>query len=379
MSEKELENFNSVANIKVIGVGGGGNNSIEGILDSKIDGLEFIVANTDKQILDKFDKSLTLQLGDKRGIGAGANPEVGKKAAEHSIQEIREKLKNANLVVVTAGMGGGTGTGASPVIAKIAKEQKALVIAIVTTPFSFEGAKRNKVANEGIEELKKYVDSYIVISNEKLRESYGDVSYGDAFKIADNVVKQFIRTVVDIIAVPGLVNLDLADLDTLIRNCGETVIGIGNANGENAAQLAMKNAISSPILQSSIKGVTKAIVYFSSAKNSSINDFEKAIEELRKVAGQDIDIIFGIGKPVNEDAEKLGETYVSVIATGKKEETQDEDFQTVDQNYDLKNSIYKTREFLKVTNSLTFENSENHLDSENLNDDDLNLIYNRYS
>lgn len=366
-----IENFNSVATIKVIGVGGGGNNSIQSLLDTKIDGLEFVVANTDKQVLDRFDKSLTLQLGDKRGIGAGANPEVGKKAAEHSIHEIKEKIKNANLVVITAGMGGGTGTGAAPVIAKVAKEQGSLVIAIVTTPFDFEGGKRIRVAKDGLEELKKYVDSYVVISNDKLIEKYGDISFRDAFKYSDNIVKQFIRTIVDIIAVPGFINLDLADLETLIKNCGETVIGIGDGNGDNAAQKAMLKAINSPILESSIKGITKAIVYFTSSNKLSLKDFKKAIDELKSVAGQNIDIIFGVGSPVNENSEKLGEIYVSVIATGIKQKDENNDFQLTENKFkENYTSIEETSDFLTKFTNEKIEISS--LELSDFNDDDSN-------
>ncbi|ENY54199.1 cell division protein FtsZ [Metamycoplasma alkalescens] len=374
----DTENFNSVAKIKVIGVGGGGNNSIQGILDTKIDGLEFIVANTDKQILDRFDKSVTLQLGDKRGIGAGANPEVGKKAAEHSIQEIKEKIKNANLVVITAGMGGGTGTGAAPVIAKAAKEQNSLVIAIVTTPFEFEGIKRNKVAKEGIEELKKYVDSYIIISNDKLGKEYGDINFKDAFSIANNIVKQFIRTVVDIIAVPGLINLDLADLETLIKDAGETIVGIGNASGENAAQRAMINAISSPILESNIE-ISKAIVYFSSSTNNSINDFQLAINELKKIAGQNIDVIFGVGTSNNDAHEKLGETYVSVIATGNKKNQDENDFHLLE-NENHKDSYHDeetTQEFLTFP-GLFSESKKSYSNQNDFNDEDNDLVHRNF-
>ncbi|PZV99905.1 cell division protein FtsZ [Metamycoplasma auris] len=372
-----IEEFNSVAKIKVIGVGGGGNNSIQGILNTKIDGLEFIVANTDKQILDKFNKEFTLQLGDNRGIGAGANPEVGKKAAEHSSEEIKKKLKDANLVIITAGMGGGTGTGASPVIAKIAKEQGALVIAIVTTPFEFEGTKRNKVAQKGIEELKKHVDSYIIISNDKLSKEYGEINFKDAFNVANNIVKQFIHTVISIIAIPGLINLDLADLETLIKNAGETIVGIGNASGENAAKTAIINAINSPILESNIKGASKAIVYFSSSAKNSIKDFENAIKELKNVAGQDIDIMFGVSLQTNESQEKLDETYVSVIATGfdKKNETNDfNEIEDTNKNYYDEDS---TKEYL-INPSLSSNIKNSHLGNSDLDDDDNDLIYRNF-
>ncbi|ENY68588.1 Cell division protein FtsZ-like protein [Metamycoplasma auris 15026] len=363
-----VEEFNSVAKIKVIGVGGGGNNSIREILNTKIDGLEFIVANTDKQILDKFNKDVTLQLGDHRGIGAGANPEVGKKAADHSAEEIKKRLKDANLVIITAGMGGGTGTGASPVIAKIAKEQGALVIAIVTTPFKFEGTKRNQVALKGIEELKKHVDSYIIISNDKLCEEYGEINFSEAFNIANNIVKQFIHTVISIIAIPGLINLDLADLETLIKDAGETIVGIGNASGDDAAKKAITKAINSPILESSIHGATKAIVYFSSSTKNTIKDFENAINELKNVAGQEIDIMFGVSMQTNENQEKLDETYVSVIATGFKKENNTDDFSDLEEtNYNGEDS---TREHL-IPTSLSSAIKQSHLDDSNVDDNDL--------
>ncbi|MBN4089182.1 cell division protein FtsZ [Mycoplasma enhydrae] len=362
------DNYNSVANIKVIGVGGGGNNSIKTLLEKNIDGLEFIVANTDKQILDKFDPSFTLALGDKRGIGAGANPEVGKKAAEHSLQEIKEKLDGANLVVITAGMGGGTGTGASPVIAKAAKEKNALVIAIVTTPFSFEGNKRKKIALEGIEELKKHVDSYIILSNDKLLEAYGDSSINDAFKVSDNVVKQFIRTIVDIIAIPGRINLDLADLETVIKNCGETLVGIGSANGENAASKALKSAISSPIMESNIVGASNAILYFSASAKTTLNDFNKAVSEFNELAGNDVNVIFGVTDIPNEDSEKLGEVYVSVIATGiKKQPKTDFNMDNIETN-----NTEATQEFLTLSAS---RNSNSYLKENEYNSDDNDLIF----
>ncbi|BDX52685.1 cell division protein FtsZ [Metamycoplasma equirhinis] len=344
--------YNPVANIKVIGVGGGGNNSIQTLIDTKLDGLEFIVANTDKQALAKFDEKYVLHLGDKRGIGAGAKPEVGRSAALASIDEIKSKIKGADLVIITAGMGGGTGTGASPVIAKIAKECGALVVAIVTTPFSFEGTHRAKIAESGIEEIKKYVDSYIVVSNNKLLLQYGDISFNDAFKCANNVLRQTIRTLVDVIALPGLINLDFADLETTIKNKGEAVVGIGQASGPDRAVKAITSAISSPILESGIVGASDAIVYFSASKKVTLNEIQVALETMRGIVGNEINIIFGLTQTQSEESDKIGELFVSVIATGLKndapktpDEIQEEIFEEI-KTKELSFEDENTREFL---------------------------------
>ncbi|WP_373597835.1 cell division protein FtsZ [Metamycoplasma equirhinis] len=344
--------YNPVANIKVIGVGGGGNNSIQTLIDTKLDGLEFIVANTDKQALAKFDEKYVLNLGDKRGIGAGAKPEVGRSAALASIDEIKSKIKGADLVIITAGMGGGTGTGASPVIAKIAKECGALVVAIVTTPFSFEGTHRAKIAESGIEEIKKYVDSYIVVSNNKLLLQYGDISFNDAFKCANNVLRQTIRTLVDVIALPGLINLDFADLETTIKNKGEAVVGIGQASGPDRAVKAITSAISSPILESGIVGASDAIVYFSASKKVTLNEIQVALETMRGIVGNEINIIFGLTQTQSEESDKIGELFVSVIATGLKndapktpDEIQEEIFEEI-KTKELSFEDENTREFL---------------------------------
>ncbi|ACF07164.1 cell division protein FtsZ [Metamycoplasma arthritidis] len=344
--------YNPVAQIKVIGVGGGGNNSIKTLLDTQLDGLEFIMANTDRQVLEQFDSSLILQLGDKKGLGAGAKPEIGRAAAQTSADEIKNRLKGSDLVIITAGMGGGTGTGASPVIAKIAKECGALVVAIITTPFSFEGPKRANIAKEGIANIIKEVDSYIVISNNKLLDQYGNISYNDAFVCANNVLKQTIRTLIDVIAVPGLINLDFADLETIIKNSGEAVVGIGTASGEDRAIKAITNAISSPILESSIVGASDAIVYFVASSQVTLREIENALKAMREMVGQDINIIFGLTDNPSENSDKLGEVSVSVIATGLRKDAPKnrEDIQKeIADNLKNSNIEYeneKTREFL---------------------------------
>lgn len=375
MNIDDDKNYNPVAQIKVIGVGGGGNNSIKTLLGTKLDGLDFIIANTDKQVLEQFDKSMVLQLGDKKGLGAGAKPEIGKAAALASEDEIKSRLKGADLVIITAGMGGGTGTGASPVIAKIAKECGALVVAIVTTPFDFEGPKRTKIAKEGIQELIKYVDSYIIVSNNKLLMQYGNISYNDAFTCANNVLKQAIRTLIDVIAVPGIINLDFADLETIIKNSGEAVVGIGSGSGEDRATKAITSAISSPILESSIVGATDAIVYFVASKQVTLNEIQKALNAMRELVGQDMNIIFGLTNTTSDESDKLGELFVSVIATGLKDDApkdpQDIQKQISDnllKSTDIEFESEKTKEFLVknpyIPSDFLQDNAKN-----NINDD----------
>ena len=375
MNVDDDKNYNPVAQIKVIGVGGGGNNSIKTLLGTKLDGLDFIIANTDKQVLEQFDKSMVLQLGDKKGLGAGAKPEIGKAAALASEDEIKSRLKGADLVIITAGMGGGTGTGASPVIAKIAKECGALVVAIVTTPFDFEGPKRTKIAKEGIQELIKYVDSYIIVSNNKLLMQYGNISYNDAFTCANNVLKQAIRTLIDVIAVPGIINLDFADLETIIKNSGEAVVGIGSGSGEDRATKAITSAISSPILESSIVGATDAIVYFVASKQVTLNEIQKALNAMRELVGQDMNIIFGLTNTTSDESDKLGELFVSVIATGLKDDApkdpQDIQKQISDnllKSTEIEFESEKTKEFLVknpyIPSDFLQDNAKN-----NINDD----------
>lgn len=375
MNIDDDKNYNPVAQIKVIGVGGGGNNSIKTLLGTKLDGLDFIIANTDKQVLEQFDKSMVLQLGDKKGLGAGAKPEIGKAAALASEDEIKSRLKGADLVIITAGMGGGTGTGASPVIAKIAKECGALVVAIVTTPFDFEGPKRTIIAKEGIQELIKYVDSYIIVSNNKLLMQYGNISYNDAFTCANNVLKQAIRTLIDVIAVPGIINLDFADLETIIKNSGEAVVGIGSGSGEDRATKAITSAISSPILESSIVGATDAIVYFVASKQVTLNEIQKALNAMRELVGQDMNIIFGLTNTTSDESDKLGELFVSVIATGLKDDApkdpQDIQKQISDnllKSTEIEFESEKTKEFLVknpyIPSDFLQDNAKN-----NINDD----------
>lgn len=305
---------NNIANIKIIGVGGGGNNSVDSMIKSNVEGVEFIIANTDLQVLNRYPKEKTIHLGssNNRGLGAGAKPEIGKISAENSKDLIKEKIINSDMVIVTAGMGGGTGTGAAPVIAKISKDLGILTIAIVTTPFTFEGPRREQNAREGIAELRKHVDSLIVVSNNKLMEQFGNIPLTDSFKFANTVLKQTVKTLTDIIAVPAYINLDFADVTTVMKDKGNAIIGIGKSTGKDRAVKAAKAAISSPILESSIYGAKDMIINITGGKNLSLNEAHIVTNTIKKEVGAECNIIFGVAVDNNMDDELL----VSVIATG---------------------------------------------------------------
>lgn len=313
------EKYEQVAKIKVFGVGGAGNNAINRMVDEGLQGVEFYVANTDLQVLNVSLVKNKIILGDD-GLGAGGNPENGRKAAQASENEIREAVRDADMIFITAGLGGGTGTGAAPLFAKLAKEAGALTVAIVTKPFNFEGSRRMAQAEEGLEELKKYTDSLIVVSNNNLLEVIGRIPFREAFKEADNVLRQGVQTITDLIAVPALINLDFADVKSVMADQGSALIGIGMASGENKATEAAENAITSPLLESQIEGASKAIVNVTGGESITMYDANDAVEYIRESAGRDIDIIFGVA--INE---QLGDSIiVTVIATGFEEPIQPE-------------------------------------------------------
>ena len=304
--------IDQLAKIKVIGVGGGGNNAVNRMIESGVKGVEFIVANTDRQVLNSSKADVKIQLG-KTGLGAGADPEVGKKAAEDSKDEITEVLKGADMVFVTCGMGGGTGTGAAPVIAEIAQDLGALTVGIVTKPFAWEGKPRSRHAEEGLDKLKDHVDTLIIIPNDRLREIIDkSTPMTEAFKEVDNVLRLGVQSISDLIAVTGLVNLDFADVKTVMSNKGDALIGIGVATGENRAIEAAKQSVSSPLLETDIRGATDAIINITGGNNLSLFEVEDAVEVIREAAGTDINTIFGA--VINES---LGDDIiVTVIATG---------------------------------------------------------------
>ena len=313
--------MDQIAKIKVIGVGGGGNNAVNRMIESGVKGVEFIVANTDLQVLNASKAACKLQIGANMtgGLGAGANPEVGRSAAMESKEEIKEALKGADMVFVTCGMGGGTGTGAAPVFAKIARELGALTVGVITKPFTFEGMKRKKQAIEGIDELRANVDSIIVVSNDRLLQLIGGRPMQEAFREADNVLRQGVQTITDLIAVPAFINLDFADICAVMKNRGNALIGIGMSSGDDKAKEAAKRAISSPLLEVSVAGAKDAIINVTGGPNISLYDANIALETITQEVGDDINTYLGIA--INENLDD--EIIVTVIATGFEEEKEE--------------------------------------------------------
>lgn len=313
-NDNQFEQYDQVARIKVIGVGGAGNNAVNRMIEAGVQGVDFIVANTDAQALSVSKAREKLILGKQitKGLGAGANPEIGRQAAIESEPDIKKIIENTDMVFIAAGMGGGTGTGAAPIIARIAKDLGSITIGIVTRPFSFEGRGRTNCANLGIEELRKHVDSLIIISNDKLLQVIGGVPLTESFKEADNVLRQGVQTITDLIAAPALINLDFADVRTVVQDKGGALFGIGMGSGENKAIEAANKAITSPILEASIKGAQNAIVNVTGGQTMSLFDANDAVDIIRQAAGNDINIIFGVA--VNEHLDD--EMIVTVIATG---------------------------------------------------------------
>ncbi|UQS86438.1 cell division protein FtsZ [Nicoliella spurrieriana] len=310
---------NKGAKIKVIGIGGGGSNAVNRMIADDVKGVEFIVANTDVQALDTSQAQVKIQLGPKltRGLGAGSNPEVGSKAAEESEDAIGEALDGADMVFITAGMGGGTGNGAAPIAAKIAKDQGALTVGVVTRPFSFEGPKRTRYAAEGVTALKENVDTLVVIANNRLLEMVDKKTpMMEAFKAADNVLRQGVQGISDLITNPGYVNLDFADVKSIMQNQGSALMGVGTASGENRAAEATKKAISSPLLEASIEGAQQVLLNISGGPDLSLFEAQSASDIVTEATKNDINIIFGTSIDNN-----LGdEIRVTVIATGIDEQ-----------------------------------------------------------
>ena len=308
----DLSNFEPAAKIVVIGVGGAGNNAVNRMIDEEISNVTFWVANTDKQALSTSKSEHRLVLGPEitGGLGAGGIPDVGEKAAEASAEEIKEIVKDANMVFIAAGMGGGTGTGAAPVIARYAKDAGALVVAIVTRPFTFEGKKRIVHSIEGLNKLKSAVDSIIVVSNDKLLITNGNNSISSAFNESDKVLAQSVKTVVNLIMLPAVINLDFADVRATLENSGISLIGFGMGTGANRAKDAANAAINCPLLEASISGARRAIVAITCGSNVSLFDAQECVNLLIAAANRDIDIKFGV--TINDQL--TDEIFVSVIA-----------------------------------------------------------------
>ena len=303
------------ANIKVIGVGGGGNNAVNRMVDNQIKGVQFLAVNTENQVLELSKADVTIQIGEKvtKGLGAGANPQSGEEAAQESREEITKALEGADMVFVTAGMGGGTGTGAAPIVAECAKEVGALTVGVVTKPFAFEGKRRRAAAEKGIEFLTQKVDTIIVIPNDKLLQVVDKkCSVSDAFSKADEVLRQGIKGISDLIQIPGLINLDFADVKTIMTNQGEALMGIGEGTGENRAADAAKMAINSPLLETSIDGAKGILLNISGSSELGIFEVNEAAQIISDAADPDANIIFG-----SVIDESLGDkVQVTVVATG---------------------------------------------------------------
>ncbi len=309
------DQFHQKPSIKVIGVGGGGGNAINRMIENEVKGVEFVAINTDAQVLRLSKADVRLQIGKMltRGLGAGADPEIGRRAALESEDEIRELLTETDMVFITAGMGGGTGTGAAPVIAKIAREVGCLTIGIVTKPFKFEGRRRVATALEGLDALKPYVDTMIIIPNDRLLYVVDrNTSMLEAFREADNVLRQGVQGIAEIITVPGLINVDFADVKTVMKDKGTALMGIGLSTGEERAEEAAKKAIDSPLLDANIDGATDAIVNITSGTEIALWEVTEAIESIQAASSTEINIIHGA--TINEDLED--EVIVTVIATG---------------------------------------------------------------
>ncbi len=310
--DQSAENF---AVIKVVGVGGGGTNAVNRMIQAGLKGVEFIAINTDAQALALSQASSRLQIGSKltKGLGAGANPDIGNKAAEESRDQLAEMLRGADMVFVTAGMGGGTGTGAAPVVAEVAKEVGALSVGVVTKPFTFEGLRRAQYAEAGASNLKSKVDTLITIPNDRLLQVVERrTSIMDAFRIADDVLRQGVQGISDLIAVPGLINLDFADVKTIMSDMGSALMGVGVAQGENRAQVAAKAAISSPLLETSIDGARGVLLNITGGADLALYEVNEAAEIVIQAADPEANIIFGA---VIDDSLR-DEVRVTVIATG---------------------------------------------------------------
>ena len=318
MDDFELDAFESYAKIVVIGVGGAGSNAVNQMLEEKIANIEFWVFNTDAQALatSKTENRLVLGRQTTRGLGAGGDPQVGREAALDSVDDIKRVIEGANMVFIAAGMGGGTGTGAAPVVAKLAKDAGALTVAIVTRPFTFEGNSRKVKAVEGITELKSAVDSIIIVSNDKLMFMNGSRPISEAFNESDKVLAQSVKTITDLILLPGLINLDFADVRSTLKDKGVALIGFGMGSGEHKAEEASSSAIASPLLEASVKGAHSAIINITGGKSVTLDEAQEAVNYITEAAGNNVNIIFG----VQQNPELNDQMLISVIATEFDEE-----------------------------------------------------------
>lgn len=306
---------NHFARIKVIGVGGGGGNAINRMIQAGVEGVEFVAVNTDSQALVNSLSPVTVRIGDKltKGLGAGGRPEIGERAAEESIEGLTEVVRGADMVFITAGIGGGTGTGASPIVARLARETGALTVGVVTRPFDFEGAKRHRVSEEGITALREHVDALITIPNQRLITLVDPKTpFSEAFKIADDVLRHGIQGISDLITKPGLINLDFADVKTIMRDAGSALMAIGRGSGDDRAVDAARMAIESPLLEMSIDGAVGVLYNITGGDDLTLAEITEAAEVIRSAADEDAEIIFG----ATTDEALAGDVQITLIATG---------------------------------------------------------------
>ena len=322
MTFEHDDSFESGVNIKVIGVGGGGNNAVNRMIVTNIRGVDFVSVNTDRQALRRSEAPNQLVLGEKitKGFGAGANPQIGARAAEESIDDIRTILEGTDMVFITAGMGGGTGTCAAPVVARAAREMDILTVGIVTKPFSFEGKRRMEQAEAGIAELAQYVDSLVVIPNERLKQvSNAKLSLANAFGIADDVLRRGVKSISELITLPAFINLDFADVTSVMANAGYAHMGVGAATGKDKAEQAAQEAISSPLLETSIKGAKGILISFQVSPDVGLDDVDMASTLIANEAHPDANIIWGVAF----DPELEDEMRITIIATGFEKKPED--------------------------------------------------------
>ena len=315
------DTLESGVNIKVVGVGGGGNNAVNRMISTKIRGVEFVAVNTDRQALRKSEAASQIVIGEKitNGFGAGADPTIGARSAEESLDDIKDELAGTDMVFVTAGMGGGTGTGAAPIVARAAREMGILTVGVVTKPFSFEGPRRMRQAEAGIAELAQFVDSLIVIPNERLKQiSDTRITLANAFQVADDVLRRGVQSISDLINVPGYINLDFADVKSVMANAGLAHMGVGSATGKDKAELAARAAISSPLLETSIGGASGILISISASPDIGLEDVDVATTMISNQASADANVIFGVAF----DPELEDEMRITIVATGfdKKDE-----------------------------------------------------------
>lgn len=350
---ESMDNFNQKPTIKVIGIGGGGGNAVNRMIENEVQGVEFVAINTDAQVLRLSKADSRLQIGKMltRGLGAGADPEIGRRAALESEDELRELLADTDMVFITAGMGGGTGTGAAPVIARIAREAGCLTIGIVTKPFSFEGRRRVSTALEGLDAVKPFVDTLIVVPNDRLLYIVDrSTSMLEAFREADKVLRQGVQGIAEIITVPGLINVDFADVKTVMKDKGTALMGIGIASGENRAIEATRKAIHSPLLDANIDGATDAVVNIASGIDIALWEVNEAVEAIQNASSTEINIIYG----ATVIQELQDEIIVTVIATGFDENKSVEfsdigstNYEEPEQDAELANTSTKTKKSKK--------------------------------